>query len=139
MARIAIIADGHHRYKTALALQKENPDLETARYRMLTFVNMSNPGLVILPTHRLVQNLEDFDGQKLLDGIEALHHRQQHVTFEQEGKRDQGRQAHCQQGQAVIEMILHGGIKYAAGVVVQPVAQGVGTEGAEHHGSHTTK
>ena len=33
-----IIADGHHRYKTALALQKENPDLETARYRMLTFV-----------------------------------------------------------------------------------------------------
>ncbi|MEA3558586.1 MAG: DUF1015 domain-containing protein [Candidatus Thermoplasmatota archaeon] len=67
--KFCIIADGHHRYKTALALQKENPDLDTARFRMLTFVNMSNPGLVILPTHRLVQNLEDFDGKKLLDGM----------------------------------------------------------------------
>lgn len=61
-----IIADGHHRYKTALALSKENPDLESAKYRMLTFVNISNPGLVVLPTHRLVQNLEDFSKEKLL-------------------------------------------------------------------------
>jgi len=64
-----IIADGHHRYKTALALSKENPSLASAKYRMLTFVNMTNPGLVILPTHRLVQNLENFSRQKLLDGI----------------------------------------------------------------------
>jgi uncharacterized protein (DUF1015 family) len=67
--KFAIIADGHHRYKTALALRSENPDLETAKYRMLTFVNMSNPGLVILPTHRLVQNLEDFKGEKILEGM----------------------------------------------------------------------
>jgi uncharacterized protein (DUF1015 family) len=65
--KFAIIADGHHRYKTALALQKENQDLGSAKYRMLTFVNMSNPGLVVLPTHRLVQNLEDFDGEKILE------------------------------------------------------------------------
>ena len=64
-----IIADGHHRYKTALALSKENPDLESARYRMLTFVNISNPGLVVLPTHRLVQNLEDFSKENLLKDI----------------------------------------------------------------------
>ena len=64
--KFAIIADGHHRYKTALALNKERPDLDSTRYRMLTFVNMSNPGLVILPTHRLVQNLEDFDIPSLL-------------------------------------------------------------------------
>ncbi|MHA2161089.1 MAG: DUF1015 domain-containing protein [Candidatus Thorarchaeota archaeon] len=68
--KYVIIADGHHRYKTALALSKENPDLEAARYRMLTFVNISNPGLVILPTHRLVQNLDDFSKSKLLDEIE---------------------------------------------------------------------
>ena len=68
--KFVIIADGHHRYKTALALSKENPDLESAKYRMLTFVNMSNPGLVVLPTHRLVQNLEDFDREKLLEGLE---------------------------------------------------------------------
>ncbi|HHD16808.1 MAG TPA: DUF1015 domain-containing protein [Euryarchaeota archaeon] len=68
-SKYAIIADGHHRYKTALALMKERPDLEGARYRMLTFVNMSNPGLVILPTHRLVQNLEDFDPGRLLEEL----------------------------------------------------------------------
>ncbi|MFO8050299.1 MAG: DUF1015 domain-containing protein [Thermoplasmatota archaeon] len=67
--RFCIIADGHHRYKTALALKKENPQLDAVRYRMLTFVNMSNPGLVILPTHRLVQNIEDFNGQKLIKGM----------------------------------------------------------------------
>jgi len=64
-----IIADGHHRYKTALALARENPELESAKYRMLTFVNISNPGLVVLPTHRLVQNLDGFSGDKLLNDV----------------------------------------------------------------------
>ncbi len=67
--KYVIIADGHHRYKTALKLSNENPDLESAKYRMLTFVNISNPGLIVLPTHRLIQNLEDFDGDLLLDKI----------------------------------------------------------------------
>ncbi|TFF94382.1 DUF1015 domain-containing protein, partial [Candidatus Thorarchaeota archaeon] len=67
--KYVIIADGHHRYKTALALSKENPDLEQAKYRMLTFVNIQNPGLVVLPTHRLVQNLEDFDKVRLIKGV----------------------------------------------------------------------
>ncbi|MFX1368243.1 MAG: DUF1015 domain-containing protein [Promethearchaeota archaeon] len=66
-----IIADGHHRYKTALALSKENPELESAKYRMLTFVNASNPGLVILPTHRLVQNLEEFSAENLINSIKS--------------------------------------------------------------------
>ena len=65
-----IIADGHHRYKTALALSKEHPELDSAKYRMLTFVNISNPGLVVLPTHRLVQNLENFSKEKLLSDID---------------------------------------------------------------------
>ncbi|TFH01133.1 MAG: DUF1015 family protein, partial [Candidatus Thorarchaeota archaeon] len=64
-----IIADGHHRYKTALQLSSENPDLESTKYRMLTFVNISNPGLVVLPTHRLVQNLEVFSKEKLIEEI----------------------------------------------------------------------
>lgn len=67
--KYVIIADGHHRYKTALALLSENPDLKTAKYRMLTFVNIANPGLVILPTHRLVQNLETFSKENLLEKI----------------------------------------------------------------------
>ncbi|MHA2140546.1 MAG: DUF1015 domain-containing protein [Candidatus Thorarchaeota archaeon] len=68
--KYVIIADGHHRYKTALALSKEHPDLETAKYRMLTFVNISNPGLVVLPTHRIIQNLEDFSMDALLDSLD---------------------------------------------------------------------
>ncbi|MHA2119441.1 MAG: DUF1015 domain-containing protein [Candidatus Thorarchaeota archaeon] len=68
--KYVIIADGHHRYKTALALSRENPELEAAKYRMLTFVNISNPGLVVLPTHRIVQNLVGFSKEGLLDSIE---------------------------------------------------------------------
>ncbi len=64
-----IIADGHHRYKTALKFRKENPHLNTAQYRMLAFVNIKNEGLVILPTHRLVQGIEDFDCKKLIDDL----------------------------------------------------------------------
>ena len=67
--KFIIIADGHHRYKTALALSKEYPELESAKYRMLTFVNISNPGLVVLPTHRLVQNIEDFSQESLMKQI----------------------------------------------------------------------
>jgi len=68
--KYVIIADGHHRYKTALALSKENPELESAKYRMLTFVNIRNPGLVILPTHRVVQNLDEFSREELLTKLE---------------------------------------------------------------------
>ena len=52
-----LIADGHHRYETALAFRDENPDLEAAGRVMMTFVNMHSPGLRILATHRLVSNL----------------------------------------------------------------------------------
>ena len=72
-----VIADGHHRYETALNYynQTQNP---AAYYRMMTFTNMRNEGLVILPTHRLVTNLPDFDIDKLLtemhDGFDIFAH-----------------------------------------------------------------
>jgi uncharacterized protein (DUF1015 family) len=72
-----IIADGHHRYETALNYSKEhtpaaaapsehNPsELPQPSYPeaavMMTFVNMDSDGLVILPTHRVVHSLEGFD------------------------------------------------------------------------------
>ena len=65
----AIIADGHHRYKTALAYSRENPGIMSARHRMMTFVNMSNPGLVVLPTHRLVQHIDGFDMISLIEKL----------------------------------------------------------------------
>jgi uncharacterized protein (DUF1015 family) len=63
-----IIADGHHRYETALHLRNEfrertgNSDpLAAPEFAMATFVNTHSAGLVILPTHRLVANLANFD------------------------------------------------------------------------------
>lgn len=64
-----IIADGHHRYTTGLAYMKENPN-PAARYQMITFVNTRHEGLVVLATHRVVKNLEDFDIPKLLAGLQ---------------------------------------------------------------------
>ncbi len=62
-----IIADGHHRYETALTYRNErrageNAGLSSAPYEfvMMTFVNMASPGLLILPTHRVVHGLANF-------------------------------------------------------------------------------
>ena len=52
-----LIADGHHRYETALAFRNENPELAGADRVMMTFVNMYSPGLKILATHRLVNGI----------------------------------------------------------------------------------
>jgi len=66
-----VIADGHHRYETSLHLRNEarekagKTDLEAAsEFAMMTFVNTHSPGLVILPTHRLVRNAAGFEFEK---------------------------------------------------------------------------
>ena len=73
-----IIADGHHRYETALELlprsmrparpakaEHSTSQLPQPAYPeaavMMTFVNMDSDGLVILPTHRVVHSLKGFD------------------------------------------------------------------------------
>jgi len=62
-----IIADGHHRYETALnhrnAMRQRSGNNGDAPYErlMMTFVNMDSPGLVVLPTHRVVFGLDPFD------------------------------------------------------------------------------
>lgn len=66
--RKLIIADGHHRYETALAYRNERrAEADTGTglpvpydSAMMTFVDMARPGLVILPTHRLVFGLPSF-------------------------------------------------------------------------------
>ncbi len=62
-----VIADGHHRYETALNFRNEcraaskNSDPDAAyEFVMMTFVNMNDPGLLILPTHRVVHSLASF-------------------------------------------------------------------------------
>jgi uncharacterized protein (DUF1015 family) len=61
-----LIADGHHRYETALAFRNQNPDLEGARKVMMTFVNMHSAGLRILATHRVLHSLARFDAGAFL-------------------------------------------------------------------------
>ncbi len=79
-----IIADGHHRYETALAYSKERAPKTIAPTErnlanttpqpaypeaavMMTFVNMDAGGLIILPTHRVVFGLESFTPADFLD------------------------------------------------------------------------
>jgi uncharacterized protein (DUF1015 family) len=62
-----VIADGHHRYETALNYRNErrvragkiDPEAPYERV-MMTFINTRSEGLTILPTHRLAANVHDF-------------------------------------------------------------------------------
>jgi uncharacterized protein (DUF1015 family) len=67
-----LIADGHHRYETAMAFCNENSDLPGADRVVMAFVNMHSPDLRILATHRLVsglaaERLDDFLRAAALD------------------------------------------------------------------------
>jgi uncharacterized protein (DUF1015 family) len=72
-----IIADGHHRYETALHYRNEcrakhgpasaAADLAPYDLVMMTFINMDSSGLVVLPTHRVVHGLESFSTDDLRD------------------------------------------------------------------------
>jgi uncharacterized protein (DUF1015 family) len=67
-----IIADGHHRYETALTYRNERrAEAETSSGRpmpydsmMMTFVDMDRKGLIVLPTHRLVFGLQSFSAAR---------------------------------------------------------------------------
>ncbi|MHB1856871.1 MAG: DUF1015 domain-containing protein [Acidobacteriaceae bacterium] len=78
-----IIADGHHRYETALNYGRERAAQATSApaerpagnlpqppypeaAAMMTFVNMDAKGLTILPTHRVVHGLKEFDASAFL-------------------------------------------------------------------------
>jgi len=69
-----LIADGHHRYETALAFRNENPNLPGAARVMMTFVKMHSPGLKILATHRLVNGLANFNASEFLKRAGASFH-----------------------------------------------------------------
>ncbi|MDD4335717.1 MAG: DUF1015 domain-containing protein [Desulfotomaculaceae bacterium] len=92
------IADGHHRYETALNYKREretngdrkdtavnvanscssvpreapssSTEFEPAyNYVMMTLVNIHDPGLIVLPTHRLIRNVKSLDINHLIDRI----------------------------------------------------------------------
>lgn len=64
-----LIADGHHRYETALGYSKSHADLKDAQAVMMSFVNMHSEGLRILATHRAVSGLEKFDSNEFVEKV----------------------------------------------------------------------
>jgi uncharacterized protein (DUF1015 family) len=68
------IADGHHRYETALHHHREAqaPGENQYGFVMMALVNLHDPGLVILPTHRLVRNVPDFSPQLFLNKLGTI-------------------------------------------------------------------
>jgi uncharacterized protein (DUF1015 family) len=83
-----LIADGHHRYETALNYRRErraaNPssEIQPYDYTMMTLVACDDPGLVILPTHRVVKTLNP-------DAISLFaEHARENFDVEEIGQRD---------------------------------------------------
>jgi uncharacterized protein (DUF1015 family) len=69
-----IIADGHHRYETALnfraEMRQQYPDAPASagfNFRMVTLVSIDDPGLTILPTHRLMHSYSAKTSAQLLE------------------------------------------------------------------------
>jgi len=88
------IADGHHRYETGLHYLEErrgagevHDDEAAANFILMMLVSMSDPGLAILPTHRLISGLPDLTADRLR-GLLG-----QHFEVEIAGKGSDGAQA----------------------------------------------
>ncbi len=75
-----VIADGHHRYETALNFRDECRAAAGTgmnaqapyEFVMMTFVNMNDPGLLVLPTHRVVHSLSSFSGDAFQNSCRAF-------------------------------------------------------------------
>lgn len=68
------IADGHHRYETMLAFRNklvsnDAKERSAARYGMMFLANLDDPGLVVLPTHRMVHSVPGFDAQSMREKL----------------------------------------------------------------------
>lgn len=73
------IADGHHRYETGLNYQKRlasegalNGSDDPANFVLMALVSMSDPGLLILPTHRLMSGLGPIKSEELSSKLSPL-------------------------------------------------------------------
>jgi uncharacterized protein (DUF1015 family) len=92
--RPVFIADGHHRYETGLRYLEERRaagevrDAEAApNFILMMLVSMSDPGLVILPTHRLVAGLPGLTAERLAALLA------EHFRVERVGQGDAGARA----------------------------------------------
>lgn len=70
------IADGHHRYETGVRYMRDREaagqlrgDDDPARYILMMLVGMSEPGLKVMPTHRLISGLEGLTSPQLIERL----------------------------------------------------------------------
>lgn len=73
------IADGHHRYETAINYRDEmrlftgdNSGEAPFDYTMMMFVNMDGKGLTVLPTHRVLKNLPKINHDKFRENLKHI-------------------------------------------------------------------
>ena len=59
-----IIADGHHRYETAVEYRRRHPAAED---KLMAFFTLEAPGLTIFPNHRLVHHVDGFSAARFLE------------------------------------------------------------------------
>lgn len=64
------IADGHHRYTTAQTFSKDHPELPGAAACLFVLVAAEDPGMIVLPTHRVVCGLQGYVFDDLLTLLE---------------------------------------------------------------------
>lgn len=74
--RPMFVADGHHRYETAsnyrdqVATETGGLSLEhPANFVMTMLVGMSDPGMIVLPTHRLIRGTERFSSDQIIEKL----------------------------------------------------------------------
>jgi uncharacterized protein (DUF1015 family) len=68
--RELLIADGHHRYETARVYAEEVGGEGEHRYTLMFLCSMSDPGLTVFPTHRLLTGIDDGQREALRATIE---------------------------------------------------------------------
>jgi uncharacterized protein (DUF1015 family) len=98
-----LIADGHHRYETAVAYREEHP---AATHTFAILVSSREPGLEIFPTHRLVQELGDVPGEPVTEPDGG-------VTLYRNGQFTKVKTAD-DFGPRVVESFAPGGVSYTA-------------------------
>jgi uncharacterized protein (DUF1015 family) len=98
--RPLFIADGHHRYETALRYLEEQQQ-EAAQFVLMMLVSMSDPGLVILPTHRLVSGIPDVTSEQVR-GILAEHFECEEVGRGEPGAREAWERIEADGGQDLL-------------------------------------
>jgi uncharacterized protein (DUF1015 family) len=77
--KTVIIADGHHRYEVELMFRHETAPkipqekrLELYGYKLMSFVRLESEGITILPIHRLIHSLPDFEPAEFLIRLAAF-------------------------------------------------------------------